>query len=187
MEAIILCGYPAAGKTTVGELISKKLGCKLVGVGDILKEMAKERGYTVTGSDWWDTTEGMRFAKERETNPNFDWEADKKLIKKLEEGNIVVTSYTAPWISKTGFKVWLKGNVKNRAERMAKRDGTDITESTNALKVRDTENKKLYKNLYDIDFGNDLTPFDLVVDTNDIIPEQVADIIIKKYKEKQAN
>lgn len=184
MEAIILSGLPAAGKTTVGEIISNKLGFKFIGGGEILKEMATDRGYKVTGKEWWDTPPGVEFLKEREKNPNFDKEVDKRLAEKIEHGDIVVTSYTAPWITKAGFKVWLEGSVEKRVERMAKRDGTEISEMTEIVRVRDTENKKLYKNLYNIDYGVDKKPFALIVDTNGINAEQVAGIIIKKYKEK---
>lgn len=184
MEAIVLSGLPAAGKTTVAEIISKRLGFKILGGGDILKEMATDRGYKVTGKEWWDTQEGVKFAKERESNPNFDKEVDKRLAEKIAKGNIVVTSYTAPWITEDGFKVWLEGSVKNRTERMAKRDGTEVHQMKEIIRVRDTENKKLYKNLYNIDYGRDLTPFALIVDTNEIEPEKVAEIIIKKYKER---
>jgi CMP/dCMP kinase len=185
MEAIILSGLPAAGKTTVAEIISKRLGFKVTGGGDILKEMATDRGYKVTGMDWWDTPDGVKFLREREGNPEFDKEADRRLAQKIEGGNIVVTSYTAPWITKKGFKVWLDGSVKNRTERMAKRDGTAFGEMSHVIKIRDMENKRLYKNLYNIDFGVDKTPFSLIVDTNSITAEEVADIIIKRYKERK--
>jgi cytidylate kinase len=183
MEAIVLSGLPAAGKTTVAEIISSKLGFKMIGGGEILKEMALDRGYKVTGKEWWDTPDGVKFVKERESNPDFDKEADRRLAKKIEKGDIVVTSYTAPWITEAGFKVWLEGSVKRRTERMAKRDGTEVSEMKEVMRFRDSENKRLYKNLYNIDYGIDKTPFALIVDTNEIAPEEVADIIIKRYKE----
>lgn len=185
MEAIILSGLPAAGKTTVAEIISNKLGFKVTGGGDILKEMATDRGYKVTGMDWWDTPDGVKFLREREGNPEFDKEADKRLAEKIALGNIVVTSYTAPWITDDGFKVWLEGSVQHRTERMAKRDGTKFGDMSQVIKIRDAENKRLYKSLYNIDFGVDKTPFDLIVDTNNITAEKVADIIIKKYEERE--
>ena len=184
MEAIVLSGLPAAGKTTVGQIISKRLGFEFVGGGEILKEMAADRGFKVTGKEWWDTAEGKKFVREREENLNFDKEVDRRMADRIARGNIVVTSYTAPWISENGFRVWLEGSVKNRTERMARRDGTEFDEMSEVIRFRDTENKKLYKSLYNIDYGKDKTPFDLVVDTNDISPEEVADIIIKRYKER---
>ena len=185
MEAIIISGKPAAGKTTVAQIIAEKLRIKTIGGGDILKEMAVQRGYSPDGAKWWDTEEGIKFLRERKENPDFDKEADRILINKIKAGNIVITSYTMPWISKHGFKVWLDGTEKIRAERMEKRDNTDYAESMKVVKIRDEDNFNVYKKMYNIDFGKDKTPFDLVIDTNSKTPEQVADIIIKEFKNRK--
>jgi len=182
MESIILCGMPASGKTTVATIIAKKLGYTLLGGGDILKEMARDRGYTVTGPEWWDTQDGIKFLRERDGNPDFDREADRRIVQKIKEGNYVVTSYTAPWLSKEGFKVWLGATQGSRAGRMSLRDSSHINESTKATKIRDDENISLYLKLYGIDFGRDLKPFDLVIETDEIFAEQVATQIIAAYK-----
>ena len=186
MKAIIISGMPAAGKTTVAGILGKKLGLKVVGMGDVLKEMAKEQGYSITGEDWWDTSEAMKFLKERETNPDFDREADTKLIEMISKGDIIITSWTAPWLSKDGYKVWLAAKVQNRAARMARRDNTNEKEALSTTKTRDRENYKLFKGLYNFELGKDLTPFDLIVDTDSIAAEQVAEIVLKKIKEKLA-
>ena len=181
MEAIIISGKPAAGKTTVANIIAAKLHIKSIGGGDILKEMAAERGYKVDGIEWWDTEDGIKFLRERKDNPDFDKEADRKLIEKINEGNIVVTSYTAAWISKKGFKVWLDSSAKTRAERMEKRDMTSLEESMKVVKIRDADNFNVYKKIYNIDFGRDKSPFDLIIDTDSKSPDQIADIIIREY------
>ncbi len=185
MEAIILAGKPAAGKTTVAKIISEKLHIRVIGGGDILKEMAAERGYSVSGEGWWDTDEGIKFLKEREGNPNFDNDADRRLMKRIEEGDIVVTSWTAAWISKSGYKVWLEGSEKTRAERMEKRDNMSFKESLQVLRIRDSENQSLYMKMYKIDIWKDKAPFDLIVDTNSKAPEEIADIIIKKFEKNK--
>ncbi|MDE1761687.1 MAG: AAA family ATPase [Candidatus Micrarchaeota archaeon] len=184
MESIILCGMPASGKTTAAQIIAKRLRIKAMGGTDILKQMAKERGYKMTGDDWWDTEEGVKFLKERETNPNFDRETDRRLLKLIAKGNVVVTSYTAPWLSKKGFKCWLNASAQKRAQRMAKRDGIPISKSIRSTRIRDRENRKLYKKLYKIDFGHDMKPFDLVIGTDNLTSARVATLIIKGLKSK---
>ena len=82
MKAIILCGMPAVGKTTVARILATKLGLKLIGGGDILKEIALEEGYNAVGDDWWDTEEGMKFMQERTGSPEFDREVDRRLLAK---------------------------------------------------------------------------------------------------------
>lgn len=184
MEAIIISGKSAAGKTTVAQIIAAKLRIKTIGGGDILRELALERGYKPTGVEWWDTPDGIKFLRERKGNPDFDKEADRILAKKIKAGDIVVTSYTAAWIFKEGFKVWLDGSKKTRAARMRKRDKTGQAESMKVVKIRDEDNFSVYKKLYNIDFGTDKTPFDLVIDTNSKTPEEISEMILKKFRER---
>ncbi len=174
MKAIILCGMPAVGKTTVARIIANELGVKLVGGGDILKEIATEEGYNAVGDDWWDTAEGMRFMKERAGSPEFDREVDRRLLSKASRGDVVMKSYTLPWLAKDGVKVWLSGTKRSRAERMAKRDSSSPEECAKVIEERDRENYALYKKLYGIEFGRDLTPFTVVVGTDGIPAADVA-------------
>jgi cytidylate kinase len=185
MEAIVICGMPAAGKTTLARILGARLGLPMLGGNDILEEMAIERGYKSGGDDWWDTEEGLRFLAERAANPDFDKETDRRMRERIAKGDVVATSYTAPWIIKEGFKVWLSATPETRARRMAARDGRDARDTLKVILERDEENRKLYKNLYGIDFGNDLAPFDAVVLTDDKDSGQVADIVIEKFNVKQ--
>ncbi len=183
MKAIIICGMPAAGKTTVALILSKHLGMPTIGGGEILREMAKERGYTPTGDDWWDTQDGIKFLRERKTNPNFDREADRIMLDKISRGDIIVTSYTAPWITDDGIKVWLSASEEARAERMSGRDHIALPESMKSLHIRDRENTEIYEKLYKIKFGKDKKPFHIIIDTTKMTPEQIADEIQRKIKE----
>jgi len=169
-----MCGMPAVGKTTVAKTIASKLNVPLVGGGDILKEIALEQGYRASGDDWWDTAEGMQFLEKRKDSSKFDKEVDARLLKKVEKGDVVITSYTVPWLTKKGIKVWLSGNPESRSVRMAKRDSSTPEESLRIIAKRDEENYSLYKNLYGIEFGRDLSPFQLVVGTDGIAADKVA-------------
>lgn len=184
MEAIIISGMPAVGKTTVSKAVSKALGMPTVGGGDVLKEMAVEEGYLPGGGDWWDTKDGMNFLKERKKSSGFDRDVDSRLLQKAERGGVVITSYPLPWLAEKGLKVWLSGSVKTRARRMAKRDGVTVPQCLKVLSIRDSENYKIYKKIYGIEFGKDLKPFDLVVDTDSIDESKVADIVLHYVKNR---
>ncbi len=186
METIIVCGMPAAGKTDAARILAHMLGVKEINGGDILKEMAQEQGYKVGGDDWWDTPEGMRFTNERKKDPEFDEEADRRMIAKINKGDIVVTSYTMPWLSKVGFKVWLDANHDVRAHRMAHRDSTSVEHSKKVLSEREEKNRKIYMDLYGIDLGRDKKPFDAIIDTDKLTAEQVAEEIMKIYKKRKS-
>jgi len=70
---------PSVGKTTAANAIAKKYRLRHIAGGDMLKQIAYDRGYRPSGSDWWDTTEGMKFLSERKNDPEFDKEVDRKL------------------------------------------------------------------------------------------------------------
>lgn len=180
MEALIISGMPAAGKTTTAQAIAAKIGISCIGGGDVLKEMARERGYQITGEGWWDTEDGIKFLKERETNPDFDKEADRKMIQKIEAGDIAVTSYTMPWLSKKGIKCWLDATEETRAKRMALRDSMPVEKAREVLKIRDADNFALYKKLYDIELGKDRKPFTIIIDVNTVTADQAADKILEQ-------
>lgn len=185
MKAIIVSGMPAVGKTSVSRLVAKALGIRILGGGDILKEMAVEKGYTPGGDDWWDTEDGMKFLQERERSARFDRDVDSRLLSKAKAGNVVITSYPLPWLTSEGIKVWLSGSVDSRSRRMSKRDKIPVGKCRKVLSVRDVENFRLYKKIYRIEFGRNLKPFDLIVDTDSIDETKVAEIIVHFVKNRR--
>jgi CMP/dCMP kinase len=148
-----------------GEL-AKEFGLKIFNGGDILKKLAGEKGYVTAGKDWWDGEEAKKFMIERQTNPFFDKEVDRNLIEIAETGNAVITSYTLPWLTEHPIKFWLRGSQNNRAKRMANRDKINLIDAKKIVQLRDDDNKKIYRKLYDINFGDDLTVFDLCLNTD---------------------
>ncbi len=182
LKAIILSGLPAVGKTHVSKLLSKRLKIKEMGGSDILREMAKDRGYHPKGMSWWDTKEGIAFLKERENDLEFDKETDRRMLEKIKHGNIVVTSYTLPWLAKNCIKVWMSASLDERVKRMTKRDHTSLKEAKETMKIRDARNKELYMRLYGIDFGRDKKPFDIIINTTNLNPPQVATEIIRRIR-----
>ena len=124
----------------------------------------------------------MKFLQERKLSSDFDKEVDGRLIQKAKNGGVVITSYPVPWLTKDGVKVWLSGSVRSRAARMAKRDGLSVKRCREILEIRDRENYKLYQKIYGMEFGKDLKPFDLVVETDGIDEGRVADIVIRYVK-----
>ena len=175
---------PCVGKTTAADVIAKKFELVHLAGGDMLKEMAIERGYSPSGSDWWDKEEGMNFLRERRSNPEFDREVDKRLTSKVQSGGVVVTSYTVPWLCKQGLKLWFDASPDTRAIRLAGRDSITKIRARKIIKQRDERNRRLYKRIYKIDFGRDLSVFNYIVDTEEMTKKQVAETaanLVKTY------
>ncbi|MEM3159345.1 MAG: cytidylate kinase family protein [Nitrososphaera sp.] len=168
--SVVISGWPAVGKTTMASELAKEFGLVTYNGGDILKMLAHEKGYSSATSreDWWDTPEAKKFMAERKRDPSFDKQVDKRLEQILKKENAVITSYTLPWLVKDEsiIKFWLKGSPKNRASRMANRDGITVKEAEKIVSLRDAENVKIYRNLYGFSFGEDLSVFDYALNTD---------------------
>jgi CMP/dCMP kinase len=164
--SIVISGWPAVGKTTIAAEIAREFGFKIYNGGDILKMLAGDKGYSISGKDWWDTEQAKKFMAERKLNSYFDKEVDQKLVEIVKLGKAVITSYTLPWLVRDPIKFWLKGSLDSRARRMASRDNISFLEAKKIVRLRDKENKKIYRKLYGFNFGEDLTVFDFALNTD---------------------
>ncbi len=178
-----MSGPPAIGKTTVAKGLAKEFNLNYLSGGDILKELASEQGFSSNGDDWWDTEDGMKFLNQRKENPEFDKKVDKKLMELFEKGDVVITSYTLPWLIDSGIKLWLNGTTENSAKRMQNRDNMDESSALEVVNKRFNENKLIYKNLYNFEFGDDLSVFDKIIETDGINAEQVLEIAKSTVRE----
>ncbi|MGI0017556.1 MAG: AAA family ATPase [Nitrosotalea sp.] len=188
LRSVIISGPPAIGKTTIAKGLGEEFGLKYLSGGDVLKEMAKDQGFAIDRDDFWDTKEGMDFLNIRKVNPEFDKQVDQKLEKIFLTENVIITSYTLPWLVKDGIKVWLAGSHENSAKRMTMRDDISVPDALEIVKKRYDENKTLYHKLYGFNFGEDLSVFNIIINTDDLGPGQVleqAKNAVKKYYDSQ--
>ena len=176
IKSIIISGPPAIGKTTIAKGLAKEFNIEYLSGGDILKELAQEQGFQTKGDDWWDTQEGINFLDQRKKNSEFDKSVDNKLKELFSKGGIVVTSYTLPWLVEGGVKIWLAGSRENSAQRMTTRDNLAKNTAVEIVQKRYDENKRIYKTLYGFEFGEDLSVFDKVIETDNLDAEQVLEI-----------
>ena len=176
LKSIIISGPPAIGKTTVAKGLAEEFDLVHLSGGDILKELAKDKGFDTKRNDWWDTQEGMNFLIERQENSEFDKNVDDKLKKLFSKGGVVITSYTLPWLVEGGVKIWLAGSKENSAQRMTTRDNLSETDALEIVQKRYSENKIIYKTLYGFEFGEDLSVFDKIIETDNLNAKQVLEI-----------
>jgi len=176
---ICVCGMAGSGKSTVAKKLAKKYGLKYYSGGDALKALAIAEGHKPSKRGWWESSEGIRFLEKRKENLRFDKKVDEELLKVAKEGNVVLDSWTMPWLLKNGFKIWLEASMKKRAERIAKRDKISIERALEALKIKEKGTRTIYKKLYGFNLGEDFTPFNLILDTDNLKPKEVFEIICK--------
>lgn len=169
---VCICGMAGCGKSTLAKKIAGKYKLHYFSGGDALKALALEAGYQSVDRGWWESEEGMRFLKKRTQDFSFDKKIDKKLLQWAKQGNVVLDSWTMPWILKSGFKIWLEASPAERAQRIAQRDRISIKKAFTALKEKDAKTKAIYKGLYGFDLGEDFSPFDIILDVNQLSSEE---------------
>jgi cytidylate kinase len=92
---------------------------------------------------------------------------------------VVITSYTLPWLTDSAVKIWLRGSEYSRAKRMANRDGINVFDAEKIVRQRDNDNKRIYLKLYNIRFGDELSVFDFILNT-DLLDLQILIDLTKK-------
>ncbi|MEM2937421.1 MAG: cytidylate kinase family protein [Candidatus Bathyarchaeia archaeon] len=174
---ICICGMAGSGKSTQARKLAEKYGLKYYSGGEALKALAIEKGYKPMERGWWESREGLSFIENREKDPKFDETVDQKLLEIAEQGNVILDSWTMPWLLKKGFKIWLEASPRKRAERVAKRDGISVKEALKVLKTKEEKTKAIYKRLYGFSLGEDFTPFHLILDTDNLTAEEVFQVL----------
>ncbi len=60
-----------------------------------------------------------------------------------------------------------------RARRLAERDGISIKEAVKAVKEKDEKTRRIYYDLYGFELGGDFSPFNLILDVNQLDADEV--------------
>jgi len=173
---VAISGKAGSGKSTVAKLLAKKLKLEHYSIGDLMREMAKEKKISL-----------LELSRLAEKDKSIDRELDKKQIQLGKKNNFVIDSRLAAFfIPNADFKVFLDCDDKIRAERIMK-DNREIEKGKNAkemikeIKKREESERKRYKEYYGVDCY-DKKLYDLVVDTSKLSVEEVVEEIMGVVK-----
>ena len=169
---IAVSGKSGCGNTTVSRIVADALGLRFINF--TFRNLAQEKGI--------DLAEVLdRAAKD----DYWDLEVDKRQVALArEDGGCVLGSRLAIWmLPEAHLKVFLTATAETRAARIQKREGGNIAEIAAFTESRDQQDSERYLKLYKID-NSDFAFADLVIDTATITPEEIAQIIIRKAREK---
>jgi len=178
-KPVTICvgGMAGSGKSTLARKLAGKYKLEYISGGDALKTLAAEEGFQSREDGWWETAEGMRFLEERRKDYSFDEAVDRKLLQLARKGNVVLDSWTMPWLLEGAFKIWLEAPVGKRARRIAGRDALGLEDALKALTRKEEQTKAIYKKLYGFNLGEDFAPFNFILDTENLKSEQVFQIV----------
>lgn len=174
MVTITISGTPGSGKTTVTNLLEKKLGIKSVYSGEIFRKLAKKYKMTLE-----------EFGKYCEENSEVDKELDDNQIKILKKGNVILEGRLSGWLAYknkiSAFKVAIDADLHIRASRIVKREKGSIEKRKKEILKREKSESIRYKKYYNIDL-KDTSIYDTVIDSSDKNPQETVNIIINKLK-----
>lgn len=174
---ICICGMAGSGKSTLAKKVAEQYNLRYFSGGDALMELAMDEGFRSLERGWWESKEGLRFLERRRKDPRFDRAVDEKLLEVAQKENVVLDSWTMPWLLHIGFKIWLEASPEKRAERIAARDRMSYEDASEALNKKERQTKAIYKEMYGFKLGDDLEPFNFVLDTESLSADEVYEVL----------
>jgi cytidylate kinase len=169
---IAVSGKSGCGNTTVSKIVADRLGLRFINF--TFRSLAEEHGISLkevldraAKDDWWDK------------------EIDSRQVKLARDdaapggAGCVLGSRLAIWmLEDADLKVFLTAKPETRAARIVKREGEDLAAVAAFTAERDRQDHERYLRIYNID--NDNYKFaDIVIDTDNIVPDQIAQLIIE--------
>lgn len=180
---ITIAGKLGSGKSSTAKLIASKLGYKHFSSGDFMRNMAQERNLSLE-----------ELSALAEKDDSIDRAIDAANAKVGQGDNLVIDSRLGFHFIPASFKVYLELKSEISAKRAladaAKNPNRhkeimggmqSIDDAARAIQGRFQSENKRYHSIYGID-QTDQNQFNLVIDTESIPVEGVADKILEEYQ-----
>lgn len=160
---ICVSGFTASGKSSLSELLSKRLDYNLVtsSYKPLVKDYLNMASFVINA------------------NPEFIKSFDNDIISRSTD-NSVISSWASPWLIKDAdLRVWLFSDINKRAERRIKQMKLNISNEVmvNFIKNVDESNISVFKKMYNIDM-DDTSIFDICINTGKIDIEKSVELIL---------
>lgn len=174
---ISLAGELASGKGTVSKLLSEELNYTVYRNGEYVRKLAKEQGLDITS-----------FNEYLNEHPEIDRQIEKSAAEYAKEHNNFIIDARLGWYAvPESFKVYLTIDINEAARRAFYDEARKSTEKFSSIEEQKADMERRYKmentryfNLYGVR-KEDLSNYDLVVDTTDKTPIEVKEKILEEY------
>lgn len=178
-EIISIAGELASGKGVISKIIADKLNYGIYRNGEYFRKLAKEKNMDVTSFNIY-----------VEKHPEIDIQIEKSASEYAKKNNQFVIDARLGWYAvPESFKVYLTVDINEAAKRAFYDENRKQTEAfktieeqkQDLIKRYELENERYWK-LYGVK-KQDLSNYDFILDTTNGNPEELAQKIIKAYKE----
>ncbi|MCL2211406.1 MAG: cytidylate kinase family protein [Treponema sp.] len=171
---IAISGRSGCGNTTVSKMIADTLGLRFINF--TFRSLAKERNL--------DLKDILELASK---DDSIDMEVDTRQVAIARgDGGCVLGSRLAIWMLKEAdLKIYLDATANIRAQRIVNREGGSLAEVAAFTADRDKQDYDRYLRIYNID-TNDYNFADLIINTDNINPQQITDLIVEKVENLKA-
>ena len=167
---VTLSGLPGSGTSTVARMVAADLGLDHLDGGTAFRAMAAEAGLSLAD-----------FAALAEGDEGIDRALDDRLTERARAGDVLLESRLAGWLATRSdlpaLRVWIRCDHVERARRVAGRDGHQHPEALAHNHERERSERARYERYYGIDL-TDLTIYDLVIDSDEATPVELATAIV---------
>lgn len=191
-ENIIIFGFSGSGKSSVADALGRRLKRRVIHPSSILRELLEGKKpnliKTKAGRGFWESAAGVRlFTKRLESKQPLDLICDQILLDEIVAGGIIIDSWSLPWLTPNGIKIYLKANRALRCQRILTRTYHDLTRARNIIRLKDIETRKLYLSHKGFDIAKDTGVFDLVINTAQLTKKEVTSRILSFLTKRGKN
>lgn len=168
---VAISGRSGCGNTTVSRMLAETLDIAFINY--TFRSLAQELHIPLE-----------EIIEKAKNDDSFDRMVDSKQVEFALRSSCVLGSRLAIWMLKDAdLKVYLTASDEVRAKRILNREGGSLEETRKFTAMRDAEDTRRYRELYNID-NTDYSFADLVIDTEKNTPDEIVMRILSALESK---
>jgi cytidylate kinase len=168
---ITVSGLPGSGTSTTCKLLASRLGWRWVNAGQFFRKLAEDQGVSLA-----------EMGRRAEADGQVDRQLDERMVRLARrEKELIMEGRLTGWMALRqdlpALKIWCEAPLEVRAGRVGQREGQTAEEARRDIAARERSEHQRYARYHQIHL-DDLTIYDLVLDTAALSPEQVVASIL---------